>query len=68
MAPFSELDWATVWNMRESGVPVKRIAKHLNLRNSSLRRFIAGHVDTRPTSRQRSELRRVRTGHGGLLS
>jgi hypothetical protein len=26
---FSEEDRATIWDMRESGVPVKRIASHL---------------------------------------
>jgi len=41
MARFSEEDRATIWDMREAGVPVKRIAKHLGRQNSSLRRFIA---------------------------
>jgi IS30 family transposase len=43
--------------MREAGVPVKRIAKHLGRQNSSLRMFIADHGGTRPTARERSELR-----------
>jgi len=30
MARFSEEDRATIWDMREAGVPVKRIAKHLD--------------------------------------
>ena len=57
MARFSEEDRATIWDMREAGVPVKRIAKHLDRQNSSLRRFIADRGGTRPTPRQRSELR-----------
>jgi IS30 family transposase len=51
---FSEEDRKTIWDMREAGVPVKRIAKHLDV---SLRKFIADHGGTRPTPRQRSELR-----------
>ncbi len=43
--------------MREAGVPVKRIAKHLDRQNVSLRKFIADHGGKRPTPRQRSELR-----------
>jgi len=54
---FSEEDRETIWTMREAGVPVKRIAKHLDRENSSLRRFIADHGGTRPTARERSELR-----------
>ena len=57
MARFSAEDRETIWDMREAGVPVKRIAKHLDRQNSSLRRFIADHGGTRPTARQRSELR-----------
>jgi IS30 family transposase len=38
-------------------VPVKRIAKHLDRQNSSLRKFIADHGGTRPSARERSELR-----------
>ena len=57
MARFSEEDRATIWDMREAGVPVKRIAKHLGRQNSSLRKFIAEHGGKRPTPRQRSELR-----------
>jgi transposase, IS30 family len=55
--PFSEEDQKTIWDMREAGVPVKRIAKHLDRQNSSLRRFIADHGGTRPSPRERSELR-----------
>jgi transposase-like protein len=40
---FSEEDKETIWDMREAGVPVKRIAKHLDRQNSSLRKFIADH-------------------------
>ncbi len=38
-------------------VPVKRIAKHLDRQNVSLRKFIADHGGKRPTPRPRSELR-----------
>jgi IS30 family transposase len=54
---FSEEDQVTIWDMREAGVPVKRIAKHLGRQNVSLRKFIADHGGMRPTPRQRSELR-----------
>jgi IS30 family transposase len=57
MARFSAEDRETIWDMREAGVPVKRIAKHLDRQNSSLRRFIADHGGTRPSGRERSELR-----------
>src|SRR5262249_8330312 len=43
--------------MREAGVPVKRIARHLGRRNSSLRKFIADAGGRRPTARQRCVLR-----------
>ena len=54
---FSDADKATIWDMREAGVPVKRIARHLGRQNSSLRKFIADHGGRRPTERERSELR-----------
>src|SRR5277367_2903572 len=54
---FSEEERQAIWDMREAGVPVKRIAKHLGRQNSSLRKFIADAGGTRPTARQRSELR-----------
>jgi transposase, IS30 family len=57
MARFSTEDRETIWDMREAGVPIKRIAKHLGRQNSSLRRFIADHGGTRPSGRERSELR-----------
>ena len=38
---FSEEERQTIWDMREAGVPVKRIAKHLGRQNVSLRKFIA---------------------------
>ena len=57
MARFSQEDKLTIWDIREAGVPVKRIAKHLGRQNSSLRRFIADHGGRRPTARERSELR-----------
>jgi hypothetical protein len=48
--------------MREAGVPVKRIAKHLGRQNSSLRKFIADAGGRRPSPRGRSELRLNRPG------
>ena len=57
MARFSEEERKTIWDRREAGVPVKRIAKHLDRQNSSLRQFIADYGGTRPTARERSELR-----------
>ena len=36
---FSEEDKGTIWEMREAGVPVKQIAKHLGRQNSSLRKY-----------------------------
>ena len=54
---FTEEEQQTIWDMREAGVPVKRIAKHLDRQNVSLRKFIADHGGRRPTPRQRSELR-----------
>ena len=50
MARFTEADRATIWEMREAGVPVKRIAKHLGRQNSSLRKFIADAGGHRPTN------------------
>jgi len=52
---FSDEDRQTIWDMREAGVPVKRIAKHLGRQNSSLRKFIADAGGRRPTPRDRSE-------------
>jgi transposase, IS30 family len=57
MTRFSAEDRQTIWDMREAGVPVKRIAKHLDRQNSSLRRFIADHGGERPSARERCELR-----------
>jgi IS30 family transposase len=57
MARFSEEDKETIWDMREAGVPVKRIAKHLGRQNSSLRKFIADAGGRRPSTRERCELR-----------
>jgi IS30 family transposase len=54
---FSDEDRKTIWDMREAGVPVKRIAKHLGRQNSSLRRLIADAGGGRPTPRERSERR-----------
>ena len=57
MVRFSEADRKTIWEMREAGVPVKRIAKHLGRQNSSLRTFIADAGGRRPSVRGRCELR-----------
>ena len=57
MKRFTEEEQQTIWDMREAGVPVKRIANHLDRQNVSLRKFIADHGGRRPTPRQRSELR-----------
>ena len=57
MRRFSEKEQKTIWDMREAGVPVKRIAKHLDRQNSSLRMFIADHGGKRPCGRERSDLR-----------
>ena len=57
MARFSPEDRETIWDVPETGVPVKRIAKHLGRQNSSLRKFIADAGGTRPTPRERSDLR-----------
>ena len=54
---FSDDDKKTIWDMREAGVPVKRIAKHLGRQNSSLRKFIADAGGKRPSSRERCERR-----------
>ena len=48
----------TIWDMREAGVPVKRIAKHLGRQNVSLRVFTRGmRVGADHVARRRSELR-----------
>ena len=47
---FSEEERQTIWDMREAGVPVKRIAKHLGRQNVSLRKFIADAGGRRPTA------------------
>jgi len=57
VARFSDEDRKTIWDMREAGVSVKRIAKHLGRRNSSLRTFIASAGGKRPTARERCALR-----------
>ena len=57
MVRFSEEDKKTIWDMREAGVPVKRIAKHLGRQNSSLRKFIADAGGRRPSARERCALR-----------
>ena len=54
---FTDAERKTIWDLREAGVPVKRIARHLGRQNSSLRRFIADAGGKRPKPRERSELR-----------
>jgi IS30 family transposase len=54
---FSDEEKKTIWEMREAGVPVKRIAKHLGRQNSSLRKFIADAGGRRPGVRERCALR-----------
>lgn len=55
---FSDTERAVVWDMREAGVPVKRIARHLGRQNSSLRRFIATAGGQRPRLARRATQRR----------
>jgi IS30 family transposase len=57
VARFTEADKATIWEIHDVGVPVKRIALHLGRQNSSLRKFIADAGGHRPRKRSRSELR-----------
>ena len=69
---FSEEDNATIWDMREAGVPVKRIAKHLGRQNSSLRKFISDAGGRRPSpgggqKPQDSDTRRAATW-GSMVS
>jgi hypothetical protein len=54
---FSEAERQTIWDIRKSGVPVRRIAQHLGRQNVSLRKFIADTGGKRPTPRERSALR-----------
>ena len=54
---FSEEERQTIWDMREAGVPVKRIARHLGRQPVSLRKFLSGTGGKRPSARERSELR-----------
>ena len=57
MRRFSEAEKQTIWDMREAGVPVKRIARNLGRQNVSLRKFISDAGGKRPSDRERSELR-----------
>jgi transposase, IS30 family len=54
---FTEAEKQTIWDMREQGVPVKRIARHLGRQNVSLRVFIADSGGMRPRLQDQSELR-----------
>ena len=56
---FSEEERQTIWDMREAGVPVKRIARHMGRPPVSLRKFLLGTGGKRPSARERSELRLV---------
>jgi IS30 family transposase len=38
---FSEEDKETIWDVQESGVPIRRIASRLGKQNCSVRKFIA---------------------------
>jgi transposase, IS30 family len=57
LARFTEAEKATIWDMYEAGVAVKRIARHLGRQNSSMRKFIGGAGGRRPASPAYSELR-----------
>ena len=57
MVRFSEEDKETIWVMREAGVPVRKIARHLGRESSSLRTFIAAAGGSRPRARWRCPLR-----------
>ena len=54
---FREAEKQSIWDMREAGVPVKRIARHLGRQPVSLRKFLSGTGGKRPSARERSELR-----------
>ena len=54
---FTAAERVVVWDMREAGVPVKRIARHLGRQNSSLRKFIADAGGKRPRPAGCCELR-----------
>ena len=43
MRRFSEAEKETIWDMREAGVPVKRIARHLGRRARVLAQVPLGH-------------------------
>ena len=47
---FTEAEKQTIWDMREAGVPVKRIAKHLGRQNVSPRVFHRRHRRHAPAS------------------
>lgn len=57
MARFSEEDRATIWELRERGVGLRAIARRLGRRDSSIRGFLARSGGSRPSARQRNELR-----------
>src|SRR5712691_600837 len=54
---FSDAERVVIWDMREAGVPVERIARHLGRQNSSLRKFIATAGGQRPRRARCCELR-----------
>ena len=62
MARFSEDGRNATWDMREAGVPVKRIAKHLDRQKILAAEVIADHGGTRPIARERCELRPTDSG------
>ena len=57
MRRFSEAEKQTIWDMREAGAPVKRIARYLGRQPVSFRKFLSGTGGNRPNARERSELR-----------
>ena len=57
MRGFSETEEQTIWDMREAGVPGKRIARHWGRQPVSQHKFLSGTGGKRPSARERSELR-----------
>ena len=73
---FSEEEKQTIWDMREAGVPVKRIAPHLGGRRSGLLRpphssenrisCPCNSLARAPSLAQRSGIRRIRVKVGPI--
>jgi transposase-like protein len=62
---FSEAEKQTIWDMRDAGVPVMRIARHVGRQPVSLRKFLSGNGGNVPVL-GRSEAIDDRTGHSNL--